>query len=335
MSEDQENKEDDGLGSTGLVRFINSLLEIKLPEIVKKNLITATGKLIMGAVDIPVAWMESKAKQIRSETDALGKVTEASGISAAQAFNIDPELQARSIDYWGSKLLKKQLNREEVYWQAMQDLEQNPPKEDSDYEIDEDWLGQFGEIADNKSNKEVKLILAKILAGEIRQSGTFSPRTLDAIKFLDHKTAIFFLHLTSISVCVRGFRIVWNRPLELDSWLKLVGFDYPETGLMLLQEQGLIGTGTVETFSYGISDKHYLGNTPVYFKYTTGINKRFSAEVFIYSTIGFELAQAVNPKFSKEVLFRYKSLIGIKHQNCGLRLMYKTKSMKRFTSLRS
>ena len=128
-------------------------------------------------MDVPVAYLEAKVQQIKTEANALTLVTKNASEAAAKEFGQDQFLIDRTVNHFGSKLLREQINREQTVQLALDDLKANPPKEDAKTEIDPDWLEMFSRIAETKSNEDVQLFLSKILSGEIRNPGTFSPKT--------------------------------------------------------------------------------------------------------------------------------------------------------------
>ena len=167
-------------------------------------------------------------------------------ISEAAAFKAekDPFLIDRTINHFSSKLLREQTNREEVVRKAIDELKVDPPKSDSDKEIDLDWLEMFSRIAETKSNEEVQLFLAKILAGEIRSPGTFSPKAIQTLSTLDQATAKIFQAFCNISFEIPqlgdSFCAVICDPFGNpgSNALISVGLSYGE--LAYLQDAGLI-----------------------------------------------------------------------------------------------
>jgi len=179
--------------------ILSTIDGIPLPPAIKKSLWKAIGRLITGLVDVPVAYLEAKAQQIKTEADALSLITKSAAEAASTEFRQDKLLIDRTVNHFGSRLLREQINREETVNKAIEDLKVDPPKEDSNIEIDADWLEMFAQIAEIKSNEEVQLVFAKILAGEIRKPGTFSPRTIQTLSLLDQKTANIFQSFCNIS----------------------------------------------------------------------------------------------------------------------------------------
>ncbi|MEM7226332.1 MAG: DUF2806 domain-containing protein [Pseudomonadota bacterium] len=66
-------------------------------------------------------------------------------------------------------------------------------------QLDRDWLQVFWEISGRSSNKDMQELLAKILAGEIAQPGTFSAATVLALSTLSKHQAGLFQQLCSMS----------------------------------------------------------------------------------------------------------------------------------------
>ena len=69
----------------------------------------------------------------------------------------------------------------------------------NDVPVEKDWSSRFVNVAQEVSREEVQDILAKILAGEIREPGAFSLRTLNFIKNLDKETILNFKKISSLS----------------------------------------------------------------------------------------------------------------------------------------
>lgn len=196
-----EEKDKELIKSSGIETedVLSAIDGIPLPPAIKKNLWKSLGRLITGVVDIPVAYLESKAESIKGETIALNVFRTKVAEKASDEFMQDENLMNRAVDYYGSKLLKEQINRENVLNKATDELKLNPPEKDTEKEIDEDWLDMFSRISETKSNEEVQLILSKILAGEIKRPGSFGPKTLQTLTLLDHDTAKIFRDFCSIS----------------------------------------------------------------------------------------------------------------------------------------
>jgi hypothetical protein len=222
-----------------IVGYANS---IDLPPAIKKSLWKAIGDLVAGAVDVPVAYFESKSQQIRTEAQALSFVTKKASEAAAKKFKTDEELVERAINHFGGKLFKEQINREKITAKAIDELKNDPPTQDSDSEIDEDWLSMFSRIAEQKSNADVQLFLAKILAGEIRKPGSYSPQTIQILSTLSQNVARIFQSFCDVSFSQGLIGVAW---LITDPFgqaggngLSSLGLSYGQ--LTMLQDAGLI-----------------------------------------------------------------------------------------------
>ena len=226
----EENNELPKTGSVEAEGILAMVDGIPLPPAVKKNLWKSLGRLVTGLVDIPVAYLESKSESIKGETVALNLFRNRVAEKASTEFTNDNTLMNRAVNYYGSKLLKEQINRESVLDKTAEELKLNPPKEDTKEEIDEDWLEMFSRISESKSNEEVQLILSKILAGEIKRPGSFGPKSLQTLTLLDQETAIIFRKFCSVS---------YECPQLGDSLTSLICEPFGSPGSNGLQEYGL------------------------------------------------------------------------------------------------
>ena len=253
-------------GITDLASYVDG---IPLPPAIKKSLLKSIESLITGAIDVPVAYFEAKSQKIRTEANALSLVTKKAGEAAALKFGNDEKLIERTVNHFGQKLLKEQINREIIVAKAINELKDEPPKKDSSNEIDEDWLSMFSRIAEQKSNEDIQLFLSKILAGEIRKPGSFSPQSINILSLLSQYTAQLFQKLCNISFSFNNMReyvcvIVEPFGDPGNNALSPVGFSY--SNLAKLQNAGLIHTElnawkefspTLFNFKFGLGGNFY------------------------------------------------------------------------------
>lgn len=171
-----------------------------LPQNVKTSFASAVARLVTGAAEVPAAWLEGKAQQIRDDAAGRSMVSKAAAQAAVARLNADPALADRALDHFGARILREQSNREFVVAAAAQDLRLNPPTVDAESHISEDWLDMFSRLCEGRSDEDVKLYFAKTLAGEIRQPGSFSPATMHVLSTLSPSTASDFQALCSICI---------------------------------------------------------------------------------------------------------------------------------------
>lgn len=103
------------------------------------------------------------------------------------------ELVKRTQSRIAFQELKKQQNIDYAVAFAAQELagELKVSKEP----VDEDWVSRFFDSVSCVSEKEMQLIWGKILAGEIKEPGSFSMRTLNVVRNLSKKEAECFLKI--------------------------------------------------------------------------------------------------------------------------------------------
>ena len=113
--------------------------------------------------------------------------------------------------------------------------------------IDDDWLNNFEKEAKYKSTEEMQQLFGRILAGEIKQPGSYSIKAVKALSELDPTVAALFKRLCSCASFISppGFRhvILDARIISLggnaaSNALKTFGLGFSE--LNLLNEYGLI-----------------------------------------------------------------------------------------------
>lgn len=231
---------------------ISTLDGIPLPAEVKKSFWKSISKLLTGAVDVPVAWLESKAEIIRATTEGKKVFIKRAGEVAAEGITADTNLTKRAIDHFANRVLQEQSNREAVVEQVVDELKNDPPSEDSQKSISDDWLTAFARIAEQKSERDIQLFLAKIMAGEIRSPGTFSLRTISLISMLDQATAQLFQRFCDISCSLPpsmdAFLLTEHVGSAGQNALAKYGLNYVQ--LMALQDAGLIQSDLNSSVQY-------------------------------------------------------------------------------------
>ena len=298
---------------------------IPLPPEIKKSLWKSVGRLITGLVDVPVAYLEAKVQQIRTEANAMTLVTKNASEAAAKEFGQDQFLIDRTVNHFGSKLLREQINREKTVHLAIEDLKTNPPKEDSKSEIDPDWLEMFSRIAESKSNEDVQLFLSRILSGEIRNPGTFSAKTIQTLSLLDQSTAKIFQSFCNVSFEIlqlgETFTCLICEPFGSpgNNELSQLGLSYSQ--LTQLQDNGLIQHSLTSWLQFPplvfqipitIGDKVYR------FMLTPDTPKEpVKVNIINFTKVGHELRKVIqstnnptyNEKFEKWVINKFKLIM--------------------------
>ncbi|WP_422355604.1 DUF2806 domain-containing protein [Roseivirga pacifica] len=182
---------------TWLGQFIQDLTTIKLPEVAERNLVRSVSKLITGFLDIPAAYLHEIKRRIERETEAQDLILRANAKDVVELNRKDQEFIANTASYYSIQQFKEAGNRRAVLEKAINELEDRAISEDAKEEIDEDWLAKFAKIANDVSKEDVQLILAKILAGEIVNPGSFSTMALAVLERFDRKAAKQFAELSN------------------------------------------------------------------------------------------------------------------------------------------
>jgi len=293
---DAQDAEDGILDLVGEV--LPDLAGIPLPKTVKKSLWKSLGLLITGAADIGVAKLDEKADDIRAHGAARREVTIAAGREAASRFGQNPELGDRAVQHFASRIIREQKNREDITRIAVDELREEPPTEDSDAEIEEDWLNKFSEFAATTSNEEMKFYLGKILAGEICNPNSFSAASIQTLTTISYAVAKKFETLCSFSLGLPGLVAVVTAPYgraEQNGLLEL-GVSYND--LCNLRVTGLLMPDLSSTFDFATLQAHptfdFCGNKSLFQPLDENPPSLATEHVILFSNAGIELRRIIS-----------------------------------------
>ena len=247
---------------TGLSKLTNTIESVVtgIPASVRKNFFKALGQLCTAAVDIPVAWLESKSAEIRAATNARLQIIHKEGEIISNQLEIPQEYVIRASSKYAAKVIKEQLNLDDITLNAARELTENEKLIDTTnavQDISEDWLNEFENLARLKSSEEMKFVFGKILSGEIIKPGSFSIKTVKLISQLDNEAAKLFQIFCSNAISLKIIdRIHDARMVSLNGTagsnsLSEYGLSYDN--LTILQEYGLITSDYNCRMPYSIS----------------------------------------------------------------------------------
>lgn len=292
--------------------------KIELPEMIEKNLIRSACRLITGVVDIPVAWLKSIERNIARETEALDLISKSNAEDITRLNSQDQEFIKSTANYYSLKQLKEASNRRAILNLAVNELNENVELEDSKNEIDEDWLDMFSKLAESKSSRELHIIFSKILRGEIRSPGSFSPKTIQALTILDKETAKHFIKYCSVAYSSstgkhQNVIIFGNGPHRGRGLFNKLGANVPEpffedkAGKASLQESGLLSYDESELISFELSEllkPHFIGSVEQCYVKTKDENIRSRTEFRIlnFTSVGLQLKGVINPPANQEFI---------------------------------
>lgn len=144
------------------------------------------GRLVSGAADVPLAYLESLAETIRSDMAARKKVMSAVAGAARAVAKDDPALIERGLERWTRQLGVRQRAREKVAVRTLGVLAESGIP-DGAAAPSEDFMRTFEDMAERVSSAELTDLLARILAGEIRKPGSVPRRVLAILPVLDRE----------------------------------------------------------------------------------------------------------------------------------------------------
>lgn len=98
--------------------------------------------------------------------------------------------------------MKKQQNIESVVSNAYTELKDVDSV--SDTPVDEDWISEFFNCVANISAEKMQILWGKLLAGEVKNPGSFSLRTLEVLKRLSTKEANIFKETAPLVLRCKG-----------------------------------------------------------------------------------------------------------------------------------
>lgn len=218
-----------------------------VPAPVRKNFIKAFGQLCTAAVDIPVAWLEGKSAEIRTTTEARLQIIRKQGDVISEQIEVPKEYISKASSKFASKVIKEQLNLDQITLNAATELANNKEVDCKEIEVEdisEDWLNEFENLARLKSSEDMKLVFGKILSSEITKPGSFSIKTIKLISQLDNQAAKLFQIFCNNSISMRSggkihdARVVSFKGNAASNSLSQFGLSF--NALNVLQEYGLI-----------------------------------------------------------------------------------------------
>lgn len=228
-----------------------------IPAPIRKNAFKAFGQLCTAAIDIPVAFLEGTAAQIRAQTKARVALIGKSGQILSDQLTVPEQFAEAASHKVAQKIVREKLNVQKISSIAYEDLKcGSKSHDDSSAEsiISDDWLNTFEREAATKSSEEMQLLFGKILAGEIRAPSSFSIRTIQLMGQLDSVVAKVFADFCAMTVTIESngdtvdSRVISPGHDVTSNPLREYGISYKN--LQLLQEYGLIAAELATSMNY-------------------------------------------------------------------------------------
>lgn len=167
---------------------------------------------------ISAAQVEAEHKQVIEKTEALLEAD---------------ELAQRA----GKRLLVKEIARQGNIERVISLTREKLDEEVSDDPVSVDWAARYFDIIQDVSEIEIQEIWSKVLAGEIKQPGTFSLRTLEVLRNIDTNEARIFAQ----NICPLVFDGQLIIRIDGNAHLKEYGLKYGQ--VVQMRDAGLVCEG--------------------------------------------------------------------------------------------
>lgn len=208
------------------------------------------------------------------------------------------------------RLTKENENIKRIADFAYQELENDTNTINE--EMDEDWKYDFFDKGKKIHSEDLQFIFGKILAGEIKQPGTYSKRLLNILFNLSQKEAELFNKISKyIFNHLKNSFIISDE--EILSELNINIADIIE-----LEEAGLINSNPLNVSGCNIYQyKNYLINF---------LDQQPELRVYCLTKSGKDLEKIINQEISTDYLLKIKKKYNIKKMNYSRILNIKTEN---------
>lgn len=206
----------------------NLLTTLDIPASVVKNVYKALGQLSSAAIEIPIASLKGKAAEIRAESEGRVKIIAEGTDQIIQQMEVPSEYAQVAVDKYVGKIIGEQLNLDKISAIAVNELKSAEPissttqntsepiRDQSADSINQEvnaseektisdvWLNNFETVARPQSTEDMQILFGRILAGEIKQPGSYSIRAIKILVELNQDTAVLFKKLCSLCVVLES-----------------------------------------------------------------------------------------------------------------------------------
>ena len=224
--------------------------------------------------------------------------------------------KAKENGIMGMQYIEYMRDTENLINTAVRSSKYIDPNKSNDIKMDNDFFWNTINHAKSVSNDEMQELVAKIIAGEYNEPGTYSMSTLQTLKMLGKNELELFERICSL--CIHNHQIpaaVFEGVNDIRPILKSIGVGYGN--LLELQNLGLILSNTISLSLENPTKKNFSMiyiNRPILFEPTheTKWDMKLS-EYYELSPTGKQIIKHLNPNFSEEyykwLILNYKLLI--------------------------
>lgn len=261
------------------------VLDSTIPAPIRRNMLKAFDRLCSALIDVPVGALERRSAEKRAESEARIKIRNEITTQIIEQTKVDPAYALRAGHKFAEKIIGEQLNLDKISAIAADELKStesdNPTRQSTnepnqeqfadstnqstnsseEKSINDDWLNNLENEARSKSTEDMQRHFGRILAGEIRQPGSYSIKAVKLLGELDQDTAALFKKFCSACVVIRvsgipnGEQVFDARVLSLGDDL---GSNVPSkhglglNQLNILKEYSLITSGDIPLATYSL-----------------------------------------------------------------------------------
>ena len=306
---------------------------------IARNAAKAFGKLCSAPKEWYDAYFEGKTAETRARTDARVKIISEGANQITQQMNVQVEYAQIALNKEMEKLIGERLNLDSTCAVAANDLlttestsstnqgtyqPNEPQSADSTNQdanssrekvVDDVWLNIFETEARPQSTEGGQLLFGRILAGEIRNPGSYSFRTLKTLGELDEKVAALFKELCSACV-VMEFPLTKPRHIAGVKGLDL--YRNPKKNIFDMRVPALggdPGQGDLSKYGFGFSELNVLNEygliTSTYnssFEYNLFLNKENSLPIIPFRHQGKDWILLPLPSRDKNQGFKWSGV---------------------------
>ncbi|MFM0390774.1 DUF2806 domain-containing protein [Paraburkholderia phytofirmans] len=213
--------------------------------------------------------------------------------------NLSAESADRIVMSYLNEHQRKYANKSAVVAEAFTSLADDTPTidENPDSELSDDWLNLFADVAAQKSSHEMQHLMGRILAGEIRQPGCFSPLTIHALSTLTQPIAKKFERLCEAAIKMDNEVIV---PALVTADIAARGIpdlDIQYVDMLHLRSYGLLASETLSSYEFKPNATSHLmyGRKRFTARLRADVTSPAVLQGVIFSQVGRELYGLVAP----------------------------------------
>lgn len=161
-----------------------------------------------------------------------------------------------------------------------------------------DWFIRYYEASGNISDKEMQILWAKILAGEIEKPSSYSLRTLDVLRNISKEEAERFVKICNSAIKIESAQ--YAIPADHD-YISKNDINYSD--ILMLEEIGLINSDS----NVRINNDLEVNTEYILYVYGSLIvraivseKRELSLRVFLFTNVGNELATLIDRESNEE-----------------------------------